>query len=57
MPLIILPGRLLNEGRLSDPKKITVPLEKMLDRYYRLRGYDTDGVPTDSTLEKLEIKL
>ena len=50
-----LPGRLLNEGRLSDPKKRTVHLEKMLPQYYELRGYDPNGIPTDTTLKKLSI--
>jgi len=51
-----LPGRLLSEGRVSDPEKRTVPLDKMLPRYYRLRGYDADGVPTPETLRRLEIE-
>lgn len=50
-----LPGRFLKEGRISDPGKRTVPLKKMLDKYYRIRGYDSDGVPTKKTLEKLSI--
>ncbi len=33
-------------GRLRD-------LEAMLDRYYRLRGWDENGVPTPETLERL----
>ena len=48
-----LPARLLKEGRRDDPKKRTVPLDLMLDRYYRIRGYDSNGVPTARTLEKL----
>ena len=32
--------RLLEEGRQDDPKNRTVPLELMLDPYYRIRGYD-----------------
>jgi aldehyde:ferredoxin oxidoreductase len=50
-----LPERLLKEGRLSDEKHRTVPLEKMLDSYYKLRGYDDNGVPTEKTLKKLRI--
>ena len=50
-----LPGRLLKEGRACDPRGLTVPLAKMLPRYYRLRGYDERGVPTKNTLEALEI--
>ena len=51
-----LPGRLLNEGRVSDPKHRTVPLEKMLPKYYKVRGYDENGIPRDRTLRKLKIE-
>jgi aldehyde:ferredoxin oxidoreductase len=51
-----LPGRLLNEGRASDPKHRTVPLEKMLPKYYKVRGYDENGIPRDRTLRKLKIE-
>lgn len=52
-----LPDRFLKEGREEDLKKRTVPLEKMIDTYYRLRGYDTDGIPTVDTLKKLGIPI
>jgi len=51
-----LPERFLKEGRECDKKARTVPLEKMLDEYYKLRGYDTDGIPTQKMLEKLGIQ-
>jgi aldehyde:ferredoxin oxidoreductase len=51
-----LPDRFLKEGREEDLKKRTVPLEKMLDKYYRLRGYDTNGIPTVDTLRKFGIE-
>ncbi len=50
-----LPARLLKEGRKSDAQAKTVPLEKMLDKYYRLRGFDKNGVPSNETLKKLGI--
>ncbi|RLC31056.1 MAG: aldehyde ferredoxin oxidoreductase, partial [Deltaproteobacteria bacterium] len=50
-----LPERLLKEGRKSDPENLVVPLESMLDKYYRLRGYDSNGIPTKETLKKLKI--
>ncbi len=50
-----LPPRLLNEGRAGDLKNRTVPLDRMLDKYYRTRGYDRNGIPTPQTLRKLEI--
>ena len=52
-----LPDRLLNESREDDLKKRTVPLEKMLDKYYKLRGYDANGIPTVDTLKKLGIPV
>lgn len=50
-----LPPRMLKEGRPCDPDKLVVPLEKLLDRYYRLRGYDSNGIPKDETLRKFGI--
>ncbi|MFH0845532.1 MAG: aldehyde ferredoxin oxidoreductase C-terminal domain-containing protein, partial [Pseudomonadota bacterium] len=51
-----LPIRMLKEGRRSDPKGRTVPLEEMLGRYYRIRGYDENGIPTEETLQSLGIQ-
>ncbi len=51
-----LPGRLLNEGIAWDKKNRSVPLEKMLDRYYKERGFDSNGIPTDRLLNKLGIQ-
>ncbi len=50
-----LPARFLKEGREGDPQRRTVPLHRMLDNYYKLRGYDTNGVPTRKTLRRLDI--
>ncbi len=50
-----LPRRFLSEGRGCDAKKRTVPLQPMLDAYYRRRGYDPHGIPTDKTLKRLGI--
>jgi aldehyde:ferredoxin oxidoreductase len=52
----ILPGRMLHEGRDCDDKKRIVPLEKMLDQYYKKRGFDKNGVPTAKLLKKLGIE-
>ena len=48
-----LPARFLREGRVCDPMKRTVPLETMLDDYYRLRGFDDRGIPREQTLSRL----
>jgi aldehyde:ferredoxin oxidoreductase len=50
-----LPDRLLKEGRKSDPKARTVPIEKLRSKYYKKRGYDHNGIPTPKTLKRLGI--
>ncbi len=52
-----LPRRLLHEGRTCDDRRKTVPLEPMLKKYYRMRGYDQNGVPRKQTLQKLGIEI
>lgn len=53
----ILPDRFLKEGRVGDPKQRVVPLDRMLDTYYRRRGYDMNGVPSLKTLHALNIEI
>jgi aldehyde:ferredoxin oxidoreductase len=51
-----LPPRMLEEPIPSGPAKGRVNLlEKMLDEYYRLRGWDKNGVPTVTKLSELGI--
>jgi aldehyde:ferredoxin oxidoreductase len=50
-----LPDRFLKESRDGDIYQRKVPLERMLNKYYRLRGYDANGIPTPETLKMLEI--
>jgi len=50
-----LPDRLLKEGRKSDPKAHTVPIERLRSKYYKKRGYDHNGIPTPKTLKRLGI--
>jgi len=50
-----LPPRLLNESTYEGIQG-GVPLQKMLPRYYKLRGWDDSGVPTRKTLERLHIR-
>ena len=50
-----LPERFLLEAQKDDPKKRRVPLEPMLNKYYKLRGYDKDGIPNQIMLKKLGI--
>jgi len=51
-----LPQRFLSEPRKCDHHERTVPLRSMLDRYYRVRGYNSNGIPTDRTLKRLGIE-
>lgn len=49
-----LPKRLLKEAHKDGPSAgVTVNLEAMLPDYYRHRGWDEDGVPTDEKLAEL----
>ncbi len=47
-----LPRRFTDEPLSGDPRRI-VPLDRMLPKYYKLRGWDKNGVPTAKTLKKL----
>jgi aldehyde:ferredoxin oxidoreductase len=59
-----LPTRFLKEAatvydlETGEPLKkgLTVNLEYMLDRYYRLRNWNEDGVPTVAKLEELGLE-
>jgi len=55
-----LPGRILDDPMLDGPAKgqhITqAGLDRMLDDYYRSRGWDSNGIPTKETLAKYEIE-
>ncbi|MGI5862414.1 MAG: aldehyde ferredoxin oxidoreductase family protein, partial [Myxococcales bacterium] len=50
-----LPRRLLDEPTFPGVKA-GVPLAEMLGRYYRIRGWDSNGVPTLATLRSLAIR-
>ncbi len=51
-----LPPRLLKEAAKTGPAKGLVNgLEKMLPEYYALRGWTTEGVPTNETLSRLAV--
>jgi aldehyde:ferredoxin oxidoreductase len=51
-----LPDKLLKEFRLSDNQKKVIPLDEMLRAFYKLRGFDENGIPTEKTLKKLGIE-
>ncbi|MCK4696896.1 MAG: aldehyde ferredoxin oxidoreductase C-terminal domain-containing protein, partial [Dehalococcoidia bacterium] len=53
-----LPPRLLREPIASGPSKGEIcELDKMLPEYYKLRGWDEEGVPTKEKLEELGLKM
>ena len=57
-----LPGRLTQtpqparDGTADNPTYI-VPLDKMLVKYYKVRGWDKNGVPTKRKLKQLKISV
>lgn len=50
-----LPWRILNEPLFKE-QKAGVPLSEMLPRYYKTRGWDSNGKPTEKTLDRLQIR-
>jgi len=50
-----LPPRILNDPTFAHMSS-GHPLDKLLPRYYKLRGWDAQGVPTARTLERLGVR-
>ncbi|MEM2192713.1 MAG: aldehyde ferredoxin oxidoreductase family protein, partial [Candidatus Hadarchaeales archaeon] len=49
-----LPSRFLNEPlKEGNSRGRVVQLEKMLDEYYRVRGWTSEGIPTEAKLREL----
>ena len=49
-----LPPRILTEPIKTGPSKGEIEeLDKMLDDYYKVRGWDNEGIPTDEKLKEL----
>ncbi|RLG60825.1 aldehyde ferredoxin oxidoreductase, partial [Candidatus Geothermarchaeota archaeon] len=57
-----LPARVFEDPLPLPPKgdkHIRLPKEdfnKMLDEYYKLRGWDSNGIPTEGKLNELDLK-
>jgi aldehyde:ferredoxin oxidoreductase len=51
-----LPPRYLHEPSFEHMKS-GHPLDQLLPRYYKNRGWDSEGVPTRRTLEKLQLRV
>lgn len=50
-----LAKRFTDEPLIPGKKKTMVPLDKMLPKYYKLRGWDENGIPKPETLKKLDL--
>ena len=51
-----LPPRLLNEPTFPGMTS-GHPLDQLLPRYYKNRGWDANGVPTTKTLDRLQVRV
>ncbi|MCH2185766.1 aldehyde ferredoxin oxidoreductase family protein, partial [Myxococcota bacterium] len=51
-----LPSRILDESTFANQSR-GHPLGELLPRYYRLRGWNTDGVPRPRTLDRLQVRI
>jgi aldehyde:ferredoxin oxidoreductase len=53
-----LPERFLSEPlKEGSSKGITVPLDSLLEDYYRIRRWDENGVPTEEKLVELGLRM
>ncbi len=50
-----LPKRFTDEELIKGNPKTRVPIDQMLPKYYKLRGWDKNGIPTKKTLKKLKL--
>ncbi|HHX87092.1 MAG TPA: hypothetical protein GX693_02805, partial [Firmicutes bacterium] len=50
-----LPDRLIRERQRYEEPRTRVDLDRMLPEYYRIRGWDLQGVPLEKTLRRLSI--
>ena len=52
-----LPKRLTDTPQDPSNPKTKVPLDVMKKKYYKARGWDDNGIPTQKTLRKLQIEV
>lgn len=50
-----LPDRMTKEPQIEGRADTVVPMDKMLPKYYKVRGWDENGVPKQKKLKKLGI--
>lgn len=51
-----LPDKLTKELQIISNPKSKVPIDKLRKQYYKIRGWDSNGIPTDKVLKRLKIK-
>lgn len=51
-----LPARLTDEYQIPGDKRSRVSLAKLKKRFYRLRGWNTNGIPKEKTLKTLGLE-
>jgi aldehyde:ferredoxin oxidoreductase len=51
-----LPPRILHES-IYKHMDSGHPLDQLLPRYYKIRGWDVNGIPTPRILEKLQVRV
>ena len=51
-----LPDRLTKTPQIEGKEDTVVPLDIMLPQYYKVRGWDEDGVPKEETIKRLGIE-
>ncbi|MDQ1280870.1 MAG: aldehyde:ferredoxin oxidoreductase [Thermoproteota archaeon] len=51
-----LPERFSETPRVVSGNKIYADVESMFPSYYKLRGWNDDGIPTTEKMKKLKIK-
>lgn len=52
-----LAKRFTDEPLIPGDKRTVVRMDKLLPRYYKLRGWDKDGIPKKRTLKKLKLNF
>ncbi len=53
----MLPDRILNEGTSDLPSYEKESLDKLLDEYYKISGWDDQGIPKEDYLQSIGLKI
>jgi aldehyde:ferredoxin oxidoreductase len=51
----MLPKKMFKSAQKGFRAGKTIPFEQLMEDYYRIRGWDANGVPTPETLERLQV--